>query len=414
MVVSPRQPGSALKPFLYALAFDRGYTPATILPDIARVYQTSHRALCTAQLRPPLPRSGARAGGTRQLVQRSRGRAGGAARRRPACCRCSAVPGSPRWAGARSSTGSASRSATATSPCSSSPTDTVRSPTAVCGDPYHWRSRTPGEAVEPAYASPSSARRRWCSTSWPIRWREFPAFGLAIAARLPLSRRGQDRYQPALHRQLGGGDDGPVHGRGLGRELQRPSDGRRERRERRRSAAAPGGARDRAATRPRRAADPGGHRRGSGHHLPALRARRDRALSPGRSSGSLRATRRVPPAAGITMAAWSSRGVRRMVGAEGSAGSSGFRHRSQSGRLAPAWSPTSSSSRRSTETCTECRPARSRDSRRSPCAPRGGSAAKGCAGTWTGRGTAGHAGDWSEASIASARCRPRENRRRRR
>ncbi len=41
MVISPRQPGSALKPFLYGLAFDRGYTPATILPDIATVYQTS-------------------------------------------------------------------------------------------------------------------------------------------------------------------------------------------------------------------------------------------------------------------------------------------------------------------------------------------------------------------------------------
>ena len=41
MVASPRQPGSALKPFLYALAFDRGYTPASVLPDIARVYQTS-------------------------------------------------------------------------------------------------------------------------------------------------------------------------------------------------------------------------------------------------------------------------------------------------------------------------------------------------------------------------------------
>jgi penicillin-binding protein 1C len=40
MVVSPRQPGSALKPFLYALAFDRGFTPASILPDIAKVYQT--------------------------------------------------------------------------------------------------------------------------------------------------------------------------------------------------------------------------------------------------------------------------------------------------------------------------------------------------------------------------------------
>jgi penicillin-binding protein 1C len=41
MVVSPRQPGSALKPFLYGLAFDRGYSPASILPDVATVYQTS-------------------------------------------------------------------------------------------------------------------------------------------------------------------------------------------------------------------------------------------------------------------------------------------------------------------------------------------------------------------------------------
>ena len=41
MVISARQPGSALKPFLYGLAFDRGYTPASILPDLATVYQTS-------------------------------------------------------------------------------------------------------------------------------------------------------------------------------------------------------------------------------------------------------------------------------------------------------------------------------------------------------------------------------------
>lgn len=41
MVVSPRQPGSALKPFLYGLAFDRGYTPASVLPDIAHTYVTS-------------------------------------------------------------------------------------------------------------------------------------------------------------------------------------------------------------------------------------------------------------------------------------------------------------------------------------------------------------------------------------
>ena len=41
MVVSPRQPGSALKPFLYGLAFDRGLTPATVLPDLPRTYQTT-------------------------------------------------------------------------------------------------------------------------------------------------------------------------------------------------------------------------------------------------------------------------------------------------------------------------------------------------------------------------------------
>jgi penicillin-binding protein 1C len=41
MVVSARQPGSALKPFLYGLAFDRGYTAASVLEDIAHTYQTS-------------------------------------------------------------------------------------------------------------------------------------------------------------------------------------------------------------------------------------------------------------------------------------------------------------------------------------------------------------------------------------
>jgi penicillin-binding protein 1C len=41
MVSSERQPGSALKPFLYALAFDRGATPATVLADIATTYQTT-------------------------------------------------------------------------------------------------------------------------------------------------------------------------------------------------------------------------------------------------------------------------------------------------------------------------------------------------------------------------------------
>jgi penicillin-binding protein 1C len=41
MVVSPRQPGSALKPFLYGLALDRGVTAATVLPDIPKSYATT-------------------------------------------------------------------------------------------------------------------------------------------------------------------------------------------------------------------------------------------------------------------------------------------------------------------------------------------------------------------------------------
>lgn len=41
MVVSPRQPGSALKPFLYGMAFDHGYTAASVLPDIPQTYATS-------------------------------------------------------------------------------------------------------------------------------------------------------------------------------------------------------------------------------------------------------------------------------------------------------------------------------------------------------------------------------------
>jgi penicillin-binding protein 1C len=40
-VVSPRQPGSALKPFTYALAFERGYSPASALPDVPAHFPTA-------------------------------------------------------------------------------------------------------------------------------------------------------------------------------------------------------------------------------------------------------------------------------------------------------------------------------------------------------------------------------------
>jgi penicillin-binding protein 1C len=41
MVRSLRQPGSTLKPFLYGLALDRGFTAASVLPDVPTTYATS-------------------------------------------------------------------------------------------------------------------------------------------------------------------------------------------------------------------------------------------------------------------------------------------------------------------------------------------------------------------------------------
>lgn len=38
---TPRQPGSALKPFTYALAFEGGFTPASVLPDVPRHFPTA-------------------------------------------------------------------------------------------------------------------------------------------------------------------------------------------------------------------------------------------------------------------------------------------------------------------------------------------------------------------------------------
>ena len=113
MVVSPRQPGSALKPFLYGLAFDRGVTPATVLPDLPRTYQTT--------LGPYRPRNYDRrfhgpvrardALGAPTTCRRSSWRSGSACR---VCSPRSTMPGSLRSITRRSTTGSASHSATAT------------------------------------------------------------------------------------------------------------------------------------------------------------------------------------------------------------------------------------------------------------------------------------------------------------
>jgi penicillin-binding protein 1C len=41
----PRQPGSALKPFTYALAFEHGFTPASVLPDIPSHFPTAEAGI---------------------------------------------------------------------------------------------------------------------------------------------------------------------------------------------------------------------------------------------------------------------------------------------------------------------------------------------------------------------------------
>ncbi|HET7619207.1 MAG TPA: penicillin-binding protein 1C [Vicinamibacterales bacterium] len=43
--VVPRQPGSALKPFTYALAFEQGGSPATVLPDIPSAFPTAEEGV---------------------------------------------------------------------------------------------------------------------------------------------------------------------------------------------------------------------------------------------------------------------------------------------------------------------------------------------------------------------------------
>lgn len=60
-VTTPRQPGSALKPFTYAAAFERGYTPARVIADVPSEFPTAEPGVLYRprnyddQFRGPLP-----------------------------------------------------------------------------------------------------------------------------------------------------------------------------------------------------------------------------------------------------------------------------------------------------------------------------------------------------------------------
>ena len=95
--IAPRQPGSALKPFTYALAFeegrhagDRAARRAVALSD-----RRSRRPLQPAQLRRPVPRAAAGAARAGRLGERAGGRARVRARRAERCCASCCAPASP-------------------------------------------------------------------------------------------------------------------------------------------------------------------------------------------------------------------------------------------------------------------------------------------------------------------------------
>ncbi len=204
MVVSPRQPGSALKPFLYALAFDRGYTPASILPDIAR--------RCTRPAPGRTARATTTAASTVRCAPARRWRARTTCRRSswPSRLGVGSLLQILRGRGLRLArpqrrvtTGSASRSATATSRCSSWPTATARWRTAASGGPTAWQSAAPDRcAASPAAGSPARARPRSCSTSSSIRSRASRAsasrrpldFPFPVAAKTGTSRHFTDNW----------------------------------------------------------------------------------------------------------------------------------------------------------------------------------------------------------------------------
>ena len=256
MVVSPRQPGSALKPFLYALAFDRGYTPAIDAARRRARVPDRHRPLSPAQLRPALPRAGARARGAGQLVQSAGRRAGQPARRGQPAARCCARPASPR------STASAEYYGLGLALGNGDVTllELANGYRALANGGV-WRPVALARGARrrarrrPAAASRPRAPPRWCSTSWPTRSRgsrgsasETPLdFPFPVAAKTGTSRHFTDNWAVGV--------TGRVHRRGVGRQLQRAADGRRERRERRGSAAAPRRARDRGTASARVAAD---------------------------------------------------------------------------------------------------------------------------------------------------------------
>ena len=252
----------------------RASRPAANLSDDAR-------SLPSAQLRPALPRAGARPRRPRQLLQRPGRGAGRAARRvRPpghAARRRVRLARPQRGVlrvGARPR--ERRRDAARAGECVSR----ARRRGRVEAGSLEETGRDDGRRLDGGSCDGTGTARdvtagRGARARHPQRSRGAPAeLRRRNAVRSAVRRGGEDRHEPALHRQLGGRDDRRIHRRGVGRQLQRPSDAGRRRDHRRRTVAAPGGPARRPALPARRAAHPGAGRRGAGADLPALGAAR--------------------------------------------------------------------------------------------------------------------------------------------
>ena len=236
MVVSPRQPGSALKPFLYGLALDRGVTAATVLPDIPKSYATAIGAYrprdYDRRFRGPVRAREALASSYNVPAVELASRFG-----------ASSLLQTLHLAGFTSLTRDADYYgiglALGNGDVSLLELANAYRALANGGEwrPWSWRPVSPARPV----AADAPARHvpgRECDHSrHPQRSRGTHAgVRLRDAVRFPLSGCREDRHQPSLHRQLGRGHHGWLHRRRVGRQLQRPSDGRSERRNRRRAA----------------------------------------------------------------------------------------------------------------------------------------------------------------------------------
>ena len=207
----PRQPGSALKPFTYALAFEQGYTPATVLPDVPSHFPTAEAGVVytPAQLRRPVSRSAAGARRAGRLGERAGGGAGVGGRR----ARAAALPaprrlhdvrqdrrvlrprpharqrrGAPRRAGRRL------RRASRAAASGIAPTLPPRDRERALADP-----RAAGVAAHRVLDHRHPRRRRGARVH--LRPRRQP--------RVPVPRRGEDGHVAGVSRQL----DGRLHAR---------------------------------------------------------------------------------------------------------------------------------------------------------------------------------------------------------